>query len=36
MMVGLKRDLRQPGEGLIYPQEVSTTFRTIVYARRTG
>lgn len=25
MMVGLKRDLRKPGEGLIYPQEVSTT-----------
>ena len=26
MMVGLKRDLRVEGEGIIYPQEVSTLF----------
>lgn len=23
MMIGLKRDLRREGEGIIYPQEVS-------------
>lgn len=27
MMLGLKRDLRTEGEGVIYPQEVSTMFR---------
>lgn len=26
MMVGLKRDLREEGENMIYPQEVSQTW----------